>query len=172
MILIALGANLPHPVHGDARETLETALGALESRGVHIVRRSRWFRSAPVPPSGQPWFVNGVAAVATSLDPSGLLAELHAVEDEFGRVRAARNEARVIDLDLLAYEDLVRQGGVGDRKETNPTLPHPRIAERAFVLYPLAEVAPNWRHPETGASVEEMISALPPGQPVEPLESR
>ncbi len=164
MILIGLGANLAREAHGTPRETLEAALARLEELGISVVARSRWYRSAPVPPSDQPWFVNGVAAVATRLGPEALLAVLHRVEREFGRIRRARNEARVVDLDLLAYEDLVRDGGDG------PTLPHPRMHERAFVLRPLAEVAPEWTHPVSGRTVAELIRDLPADQVAEPAE--
>ena len=84
---------------------------------------------------------------------------LHAVEAEFGRARAVPNAARVLDLDLLAYDDLVSQPGAW------PLLPHPRMAERAFVLLPLADLAPDWRHPVLGRTARELAEALPPGQP-------
>jgi 2-amino-4-hydroxy-6-hydroxymethyldihydropteridine diphosphokinase len=103
-------------------------------------------------------FVNGVALIRTALGPEPLLALLHRIETRLGRRRRVRWEARVIDLDLLAYEDRVLGTGGGRA----PELPHPRLRERAFVLLPLAEVAPGWRHPATGESVEEMIQALAP----------
>src|SRR5512135_1345665 len=99
MILIGLGANLASPEFGAPPESLEAALALLAERGVRVVARSRWYRSAPVPPSGQPWFVNGVVAVETALEPAALLEVLHAVEARFGRVRRERNAARVLDLD-------------------------------------------------------------------------
>jgi 2-amino-4-hydroxy-6-hydroxymethyldihydropteridine diphosphokinase len=163
MILIALGANLPSPCHGAPRETLEAALAALQANGVRVLRRSRWFRSAPVPPSGQPSFINGVVEVATGLAPADLLSLLHRIEADFGRMRRQRNEARVLDLDLLAYGDRISAPG------EVPELPHPRLAERAFVVLPLAEVAPDWRHPVSGLSPAEMAARLPPGQVAEPL---
>jgi 2-amino-4-hydroxy-6-hydroxymethyldihydropteridine diphosphokinase len=163
MILLGLGGNLP-TAHGSPQATLETALGAIGRAGIGIAARSRWYRSAPVPASDQPWFVNGVAALETALGPEDLLCTLHAVEARFGRLRRARNEARPLDLDLLAYGDLVRDG------PAPPVLPHPRLHERAFVLRPLAEVAPRWRHPRLGATVEALLAALPPGQTAEPLE--
>ncbi|MFI4999840.1 MAG: 2-amino-4-hydroxy-6-hydroxymethyldihydropteridine diphosphokinase, partial [Reyranellales bacterium] len=79
-IFIGAGANLAHPVHGSPRQTLEAAFGALEGRGIHIARVSPWYRSAPVPASDQPWYVNAVAEVAADLPADRLLAELHAVE--------------------------------------------------------------------------------------------
>ena len=162
-ILIGLGANLPSERFGGPRQTLEAALAELERRGVKVLRRSRWYESAPVPRSDQPWYVNGVAAVETALGPEALLAVLHDVEHDFGRVRGARNAARAVDLDLLAYGDLVRAGPEA------PLLPHPRAAERAFVLLPLAEIAPGWRLPGRGETVEALAARLPPDQEIRPL---
>lgn len=159
-----MGANLPSERFGSPRQACEAALARLAELDVTVVRRSRWYTSAPVPPSHQPWFVNGVAVVATELGPGDLLATLHRIEDEFGRVRRVRNEARVIDLDLLAYGDLVLRHGEG------LVLPHPRLRTRAFVLLPLAEVAPDWRHPVSGESVADLIAVLPADQVAMPLD--
>jgi len=164
MILIALGANLDHPRYGPPRETLEAALATLQQNGVAILACSRWFRSAPVPPSDQPWFVNAVASAETGLSPGELMMKLHEIEVGFGRVRHCANEARVLDLDLLAYHDRVSEPG------ESPILPHPRLAERAFVVLPLAEVAPDWRHPVSGSSAAELASRLDPAHAPEPLE--
>jgi 2-amino-4-hydroxy-6-hydroxymethyldihydropteridine diphosphokinase len=161
-ILIGIGANLPSGT-GSPRATCEAALAALEAAGVRVVRRSRWYESAPVPASAQPWYVNGVAAVETGLDPAALLALLHRIEDRFGRERAERNAARVLDLDLLAYGRRVSDG------PAPPLLPHPRLAERAFVLLPLAEVAPDWTDPRDGRGVAALIAALPAAQVARPL---
>ena len=163
MILIGLGSNLESDVLGSPRQVCEAALRELARAGVEIERVSRWYESAPVPPSDQPWFVNAVARVRTDLDPAALLAVLHGIEDSFGRVRRVRNEARVIDLDLLAYDDKV--SGPGER----PELPHPRLVGRAFVLVPLAEIAPGWRHPVSGRTVEDLVADLPKDQAVRPL---
>jgi 2-amino-4-hydroxy-6-hydroxymethyldihydropteridine diphosphokinase len=163
MILIGLGANLPSARHGEPRATLEAALEALNAEGVTTLARSRWYRTAPVPRSDQPWFVNAVAAVATRRGPAALLALLHDIEARFGRRRGQCNEARPIDLDLLAYGDVVMdEGGL--------VLPHPRLHERAFVLLPLAEVAPGWRHPRLGRTVEELIAKLPADQTAAPID--
>jgi 2-amino-4-hydroxy-6-hydroxymethyldihydropteridine diphosphokinase len=158
-VFIGLGANLPGP-HGGPRETLEAVLTALESDGIRIVARSRWYESAPVPPSDQPWYVNGVAEIATDREPAALLAVLHGVEAAFGRTRRVRNEARRIDLDLLAYGDRVAAGPDG------PNLPHPRLQERAFVLLPLLEIAPDWRHPVLGSTVRALCEGLPADQSI------
>lgn len=160
MILVAIGSNLAGAGHASPRAVCEAALRELDAAGLRVVRRSRWYRTAPVPVSDQPWFVNGVASLGTELDPASVLDMLHGIEARFGRARRAVNEARVLDLDLLAYGDRVRA--------ERPVLPHPRLHLRAFVLLPLAEVAPGWRHPLDGRTVEAMIAALPPGQQAVP----
>jgi len=161
MILVALGSNLVSVEFGSSQELLETSIETLKNKGIYVVGRSSWYRSAPVPASDQPWFVNGVIEVATSLPPEDLLAVLHEVEAEYGRIRQRRNESRTLDLDLLAYHDQIVDNPEG------LTLPHPRLQDRAFVLLPLADLAPSWRHPVTGQTVGEMLAALPEGQAVE-----
>jgi 2-amino-4-hydroxy-6-hydroxymethyldihydropteridine diphosphokinase len=164
MIFLGLGANLPSAAHGAPRETCEAALQSLESRHVAVLRRSRWWLSAPVPAGPQPWFVNGVAEVESDLDPDSLLSLLHEVEAEAGRVRSVVNAPRPLDLDLLAWHELVRA------PETGAILPHPRMAERAFVLFPLAELAPGWVDPRSGRAIADLIAALPPGQECRPMD--
>lgn len=151
-VFIALGANLPSRF-GSPCETLEHALAVLGERGVRTVARSRWYRTPPWPPSDQPWYVNAVARVETALEPSALLAQLHAVEAELGRVRTVPNAPRPVDLDLIAHGACVMEGNV--------TVPHPRMQDRAFVLLPLRDVAPDWVDPRDGRSLEGLISALP-----------
>lgn len=163
MIVIGLGANLSSPRYGGPQEACEAALGALHAAGVSVLRRSRWYRSAPVPASDQPWFVNAVAEVSTELSAADFLGLLHGIEQEMGRERRARDEARVIDLDLLIFGESV--SGPGE----SPVLPHPRLAERAFVVLPLAELAPDWRHPRTGQSLAAIVQALPVDQRAEPI---
>ncbi len=163
MILIGLGANLDSPLYGAPRHTLTKALARLEADGIRVLDRSRFWHSAPVPASDQPWFVNAVAAVATGLGPGPLLAALLDLERAFGRERSVPNAARVLDLDLLAYDDRI------SAPNAVPALPHPRLATRAFVLHPLADIAPNWRHPVTGQAVGALIKALPAGATATPL---
>ena len=165
MIFIAIGANLPSASFGPPRAGCEAALRALEAAGLRIVARSRWYRSAPVPPSHQPDYVNGVVAIETALGPEALLARLHEIERAFGRERSIPNAARSLDLDLIAYHDRVCDGEQG-----GPILPHPRMAARAFVLLPLQELAPAWRHPRSGTPIAELVRALPPDQRAEQLE--
>jgi len=145
---------------------LERALVMLNDRGVRLVKLSPWYRTAPVPVSDQPWYFNAVAEVATGFGPDALLATLHGVEDRFGRVRSVRNAPRFIDLDLLDYRALskdMNQIGLS-------VIPHVRLEGRAFVLLPLRDVAPDWRHPVTGTPIDALIAALPPEQIAERLD--
>jgi len=159
-ILIGLGANLDSPRWGPPRATLAAALAALGSEGVVILARSSWYRSAPVPMSDQPWFVNAAASVATSLDAADLLVLMQAIERQYGRVRGERNAARALDLDLLDYR--------GEQVESpDLTLPHPRLHQRRFVLEPLAEIAPNWRHPALELTAQQLLVRLDGAQPIE-----
>jgi 2-amino-4-hydroxy-6-hydroxymethyldihydropteridine diphosphokinase len=163
-IYIGLGANLPHPTYGAPVDTLKAALADLGARGIAIQALSPWYRSAPVPVSDQPWYLNAVARIATELPADRLLEVLHEVEEAFGRVRSEPNAARRIDLDLLDFRGEIAPGGPG-----KATVPHPRMTARAFVMRPLADLAPAWRHPVTGTPIAALVAALPAGQIIEKL---
>jgi 2-amino-4-hydroxy-6-hydroxymethyldihydropteridine diphosphokinase len=162
VILIGIGGNLASVRYGPPREGLAVALAQLEAAGIPVVARSSWYHTEPVPPSAQPWFVNAVASLATDLSANALLATLQAVEARFGRTRGKPNAARVLDLDLLDY-----CGQVSDTAHL--VLPHPRLHERRFVLEPLAEIAPNWRHPLLGLTASQLLAGLAAKQVVERL---
>ena len=162
MILIGIGGNLPSPRFGPPRDTLAAALVELEVVGILIAARSAWYRTEPVPQSDQPWFVNAVASLTTHLAAQDLLAVLQTVEGQFGRVRNHRNAARVLDLDLLDYRGQVTE-------TASLVLPHPRLHQRRFVLLPLAEIAPDWRHPLSGFTAEQLLARLAEKQLVERL---
>jgi 2-amino-4-hydroxy-6-hydroxymethyldihydropteridine diphosphokinase len=120
---------------------------------VKVLEVSSYYVTPAWPDPSDPPFVNAVARVETSLAPDALMNLLHETETAFGRVRSQKNAPRTLDLDLLDYDGRIEHGP--------PSLPHPRLTDRAFVLVPLADVAPAWRHPATGRSVREMLAALP-----------
>jgi 2-amino-4-hydroxy-6-hydroxymethyldihydropteridine diphosphokinase len=165
-IFIGLGANLPGPA-GPPRATLEVALARLAAAGARIVRRSRWYSSPAWPDPAEPEYVNAVVEIETRLGAGELLELLHRIEAELGRLRAAGparpNAPRAIDLDILDYHGAIAGGAGG------PALPHPRLHQRAFVLLPLAELDPGWRHPVSRRAVAELIAALPAEARAEPL---
>lgn len=137
---IALGANL-----GDPAATVNAAFAALaELPQSMLTARSALYRTAPVGILDQPEFVNAAARITTQLAPEALLDQLLAIEQRFGRIRAERNGPRTLDLDILLYDDLVID-------TPRLTLPHPRLHLRAFVLYPLADLAPDLALPGRGS---------------------
>lgn len=165
MVLIGIGASLPGPDGSAPLATCRAAAAALDEvlPGLRLAALSRWWESAPVPPMpGAPWFVNGVARLeGRGADPVALLRALQALEARHGRVRPYPNAPRSLDLDLL-------DAGGAVLEDPALTLPHPRLHLRRFVLAPLAEVAPGWRHPGTGEGVAALLRALPP-QELRPL---
>ncbi len=160
-IFLGIGGNLAPDGYDGPREGAMAALAALETVAIRITAMSRWFETAPVPISEQPWFMNAVVMASTDLGPADMLRVLHETEAAFGRQRRVRNEARVLDIDLLDYDGLVSD-------DDALMLPHPRMHQRAFVLHPLRDVAPDWTHPVSGLSVDELIKALPADQKIRP----
>ena len=156
MILIAVGANLPAFDGSPAHTSCEWAVNAMAKwPSLRIVGVSQWYESEPLPPSGQPPYVNGVIRLDGEADPATLLAALQNLEAARGRTRSVANAARVLDLDIIAMGDSVRTA-------PDPVLPHPRMHERAFVLRPLLDVAPGWIHPVLGVSARTLLERLPP----------
>jgi len=162
MILIALGANLPSR-YGSPVQTMRAALQALKKTEVRIIAASRIWQTSPVPVSDQPDYYNAVVQIETEQSPAALLATMQAIEQDFGRTRHIQNAARVLDMDLLAYNDQIidRPGLI---------VPHPRMHQRGFVLLPLYDVAPDWIHPVLQETLAILMAALPEDQTAHPSD--
>ncbi|GGF70541.1 7,8-dihydro-6-hydroxymethylpterin-pyrophosphokinase [Terasakiella brassicae] len=169
MIYIGLGANLPSPIHGSPVDTLNACITRLCDFGLRIVKVSRWYESAPVPMSDQPWYVNGVVAIETDLKARDVLKQLLKIEHEFGRVRSEANAPRVLDLDLIAYHTQIieDEGKIEDKPFC---VPHPRMHERAFVLLPLTDLNPQWIHPKLKSNLSDLVAQLPKDQIIRPIK--
>jgi len=146
VILIGIGANLALHSNRSPLFTCQKGVRAIQDSGISILSKSSWYLSEPVPISAEPWYTNGVISVSTNLQPNKLLERLLSIETLFGRSARQRLGPRTLDLDLLAYGELVC-----DKKGwPKLSLPHPRLEKRNFVTVPLAEILPSWRHPISG----------------------
>jgi len=149
MSAIALGSNL-----GNSLETLKAAIATLaKTPGIMVKARSHWYQTTAIALLPQPDYLNGCVILQTTHPPVVLLNTLLEIEQQFGRVRRERNDPRTLDLDLLLFDDIVLN-------EPELQIPHPRMVERAFVLVPLAEIAPNWIEPISGKAIAELVQAV------------
>jgi 2-amino-4-hydroxy-6-hydroxymethyldihydropteridine diphosphokinase len=155
-VFIGFGANVGEPV-SQVREALDRLC---TSSGVRCVRVSSLYRTEPVGWEEQDWFVNGVVQIETTMGARRLMKLLLEIEEAMARVRTRADGPRNIDLDLLLFEDRV----IDDR---DLQVPHPRMHERRFVLVPLGEIAPDFRHPVLGRSISELRESLSDGKIVE-----
>ncbi|NJL66671.1 MAG: 2-amino-4-hydroxy-6-hydroxymethyldihydropteridine diphosphokinase [Microcoleus sp. SM1_3_4] len=145
---IALGSNL-----GDSLEILKSAIETLNNQPeVSVISRSSWYQTAPIGPP-QPDYINACVILEVTLEPEELLVKLLETETKFNRIRREKWGPRTLDLDLLLYDNLILE-------TPTLTLPHPRMAERAFVLVPLAEIASDWVHPVTGSAIDRLLLAV------------
>ncbi len=152
MIYVALGANVPS-LAGPPVLTLRRAIELMSAHGIEVLEKSGLYETLAWPNPLDPSFVNAVIAVRTKLGPSELLRALLLIEKAFGRVRKTKWEPRCLDLDLIDYGGLVSD-------EAHLMLPHPRAYERNFVLKPLSDIAPQWRHPDTGELVGDLLKKI------------
>lgn len=174
-VLVALGGNL-HRSTEAPEVTISRALKALDVRGLPVLRASKLYRTPSFPAGNGPDYVNSAACMTLRQDQSAqdILTILHEIEAEFGRTRTERWAGRTLDLDLLAMSDSIlpdresqarwRELSLTDQMQQSPDqliLPHPRMQDRAFVLVPLADVAPNWVHPVLNLSVLQMLARCP-----------
>ncbi|MBE9096420.1 2-amino-4-hydroxy-6-hydroxymethyldihydropteridine diphosphokinase [Tychonema sp. LEGE 07203] len=145
---IALGSNL-----GDSLATISSAIATLNNTPeITVKSHSSWYKTAPVGPP-QPDYINACAILEAALEPKQLLAALLEIEIKFNRIRREKWGPRTLDLDLLLYDDLILE-------TPTLTLPHPRMLERAFVLVPLAEIAPDWVHPVTKSAIDQLVQKV------------
>ena len=159
-VIVALGGNLARDA-APVQAVLEAALTRFPEEGMEVVKRSAWWRSAAWPDPTAPPFLNGVAIVRTALAPIEVMQALLRLETAFGRRRSEPNAPRTLDLDLIAYgRHVVDEPGL--------VLPHPRAAERRFVMGPLAEIAPGWRHPVLGETAAKLAAKAAVGADAHP----
>ena len=153
-IIIAIGSNLADTAGRSPRLICQAAVEALRGlTGLRMVSVSRFYQSPAWPPSDQPDYVNAVVLLDGIADPAWLLGQLHGIEARAGRIRSVANAARPLDLDIIDIGGLVRAA-------PDPILPHPRAHLRDFVLRPIADILPHWRHPVSGASVTTLLAAI------------
>lgn len=161
MILVGIGSNLCSKKYGKPVDNCKKAIDVLKKEMI-IESLSPWYQSEPLPVSNQPWYINGVLKVKTSLNPNNLLKTLLKIENSFGRTRKKKNEPRVIDLDLLTYNDLVIDSKL-------LVIPHVRMHLRRFVLDPLIDIAPEWVHPTLKIKATELRKKIKDQQNIKKL---
>lgn len=159
MILIGLGSNMTGP-WGTPRDCIERALAALDMKPLKLLKASTLIETTPFGNKDQPSYINAVARIETSLDARELLDTLRTLERSAGRERRERWGQRTLDLDILDFNGAIAGDGAEQSSDADLVLPHPAIAEREFVLAPIAEIAPRWKHPVTGHTAKSMLAAL------------
>ncbi len=153
MIYIGIGSNLNGKNNETPLQNCKKALVELKKE-VNICKISSWYKSEPIPVSNQPWFINGVIEISTNKSSLDLLEFILSIEEVFGRVREKKNEARILDLDIIDYKKKILY------IKNKLIIPHPRMHERSFVLQPLSELNPKWIHPIKKKGIKELIRNL------------
>ena len=153
MIYIGIGSNLNGKKNETPLQNCKKALLELKKE-VNICNISSWYKSEPMPVSSQPWYINGVVEISTNKSSIDLLEYILNIEEFFGRVREKKNEARILDLDIIDYNKQILY------KKNKLIIPHPRMHQRSFVLQPLFELNPRWIHPITKKGIKELIRNL------------
>ena len=157
MIILGLGSNLSS-VHGDRFENINAALKFFDLYGIKVAKKSSYYETPSYPDKNNPKFINIVIVIDTNLPPTDLASVLLFVEEKLGRVRKNKNEPRICDIDIIDYNNQILDFKYLD---FTFTVPHTKLIYRNFVLFPLKEIIPTWKHPKTKVSVSELIEKLP-----------
>ena len=165
MIYIGIGSNLNGKNNETPLQNCKKALIELKKE-VDICKISSWYKSEPIPVSNQPWFINGVIEISTNKSSLDLLKFILSIEEVFGRVRKKKNEARVLDLDIIDYKKKILY------IKNKLIIPHPRMHERSFVLQPLNELNPKWIHPIKKKGIKELIRNLNDKQKISKISKK
>lgn len=165
MIYIGIGSNLNGKNNETPLQNCKKALVELKKE-VNICKISSWYKSEPIPVSNQPWFINGVIEISTNKSSLDLLEFILSIEKVFGRVREKKNEARILDLDIIDYKKKILY------IKNKLIIPHPRMHERSFVLQPLSELNPKWMHPIKKKGIKELIRNLNDKQKISKISKK
>ena len=165
MIYIGIGSNLNGKNNETPLQNCKKALVELKKE-VNICKISSWYKSEPIPVSNQPWFINGVVEISTNKSSLDLLEFILSIEKVFGRVREKKNEARILDLDIIDYKKKILY------IKNKLIIPHPKMHERSFVLQPLSELNPKWMHPIKKKGIKELIRNLNDKQKISKISKK
>ena len=165
MIYIGIGSNLNGKNNETPLQNCKKALVELKKE-VNICKISSWYKSEPIPVSNQPWFINGIIEISTNKSSLDLLEFILSIEEVFGRVRKKKNEARILDLDIIDYKKKILY------IKNKLIIPHPRMHERSFVLQPLSELNPKWMHPIKKKGIKELIRNLNDKQKISKISKK
>ena len=161
-IFIGIGANLRFNKSLSIKENCLNVINCFEKNNIIIEKISNWYESHPVPKSNQPLFVNAVVKISYRYDPFSLINLLHEIEKSFGRERKIINGNRTIDLDIIDFNGII--------KNSSLILPHPRMQDRLFVLYPLSDIDPLWIHPISKKNINILIKEIKTNQKIEKIK--
>ncbi|MDC6465696.1 2-amino-4-hydroxy-6-hydroxymethyldihydropteridine diphosphokinase [Pelagibacteraceae bacterium] len=156
MIILAIGSNLPS-THGDRFKNIDLAIENLQKNKIKLIRRSNYFESLSYPNKTKPKFINVIIQVLTNLDPSELAGLIISIEEKLERKRDLKNDPRTCDIDIIDFNSQVINFKY---KNFNFTVPHEKLTERNFVLIPMHEILPNWKHPKTNMPIKLLVDKL------------
>ena len=160
MIILSLGSNLSS-VFGDRSKNIKMAMSFLTVYGIKIIKESSFYETPSYPNINDPKFLNNVIAVESNLTPVDLMSVLIFIEKKIGRIRIRKNEPRTCDIDIIDFDSKILNF---DYENLKLEIPHKKLSSRNFVLFPLQEILPNWKHPKTNENISTLIDKLPAEQ--------